>query len=68
MCGDNEGNETEEVFGNRKVSKEHLKVLTGRMMDRNRELVSNTWSLVRKSDGHWTCVILDLTQCIDRCV
>ena len=44
-----QGNETEEkVFKNRKVFKEGLKQLTGRMADRNRELVPDNWSLVRE--------------------
>ena len=44
-----QGNETEEkVFKKRKVFKEDLKELTGRMADRNRELVPDNWSLVRE--------------------
>ena len=45
----NPGNETEEkVFKKRKVFKEDLKELTGRMADRNRELVPDKDSLVRE--------------------
>ena len=44
-----QGNETEEkVFKKRKVFKEVLKELTGGMVDRNRELVPDNWSLVRE--------------------
>ena len=45
----NQGNETEEkIFKKRKVFKEDLKELTGRMAHRNRELVPDNWSLVRE--------------------
>ena len=43
-----QGNWVEEkVFEKRKVFNEDLKELTGRMTDRNRELVPNSWSQVR---------------------
>ena len=35
-------------FEKQKVFKEDLKELTGRMADRNRELVPGSWSLVRE--------------------
>ena len=44
-----QGNKTEEkLFLKRKVFKEDLKELTGRMADRSRELVPDNWSLVRE--------------------
>ena len=44
-----QGNETEEkIFKKRKVFEEDLKELRGRTMDRNKELVSGNWSLVRE--------------------
>ena len=44
-----QGNETgEKIFENGKVFKEDLKESTGRMADRNGELVPDSWSLVKE--------------------
>ena len=43
------GNRTEEKgFEKKKVFKEDLKELTGRVTDRNRQLVPDSWCLVRE--------------------
>ena len=65
----NWGNETEEkVFKKRKVFKEDLKELTGRMADRNRELVPDNWSLVReRALLSRVCSDLALLLCVGFC-
>ena len=56
-----QGNETEEkVFKKRKVFKEDVKELTGRMADRNRELVPDNEPGKRKSADHRTLFIRTL--------